>query len=855
MQIRPATKITLIHIAIGLIWIYLGDTVLYLLFDYQDEQRHTIFQYIKGGVYILVTGGLLYLLTKSFSNKAKARVIELETKQQELFAIQKASKTGNWEYDTTQKKVIWSFLVSDLFEIGTEFQLNSEYLLINHLKDSLKRPWVIQQLQDAEEKGRAFDIEVEVITAKGAEKWIRLVGKPIMENGKCIKVFGSFQDITASKTAELKILQLNRLSNFIRGVNKAILRISDPDSLLKEVCEIAVNIGQFKMAWIGRSYNNDDVIPFISAGDNDAYLANNKMISLNDMPEGQGPSGIALRELRHVVCNDLETNPMVEIWRAQQRQRGYKSSIAIPIVKSGTVFGVFTLYSPLQNFFDSKEVEMLLDLTDDIAYALENINKEGSRKLAETSLVKSEEKYRHIVETANEGIWIINENGLTSFTNKQLDQMLGYEPDEMMGKQMFDFMDASSKNSARENLQKRKNGSKEILDFSFRKKDGTILWAQINISPLQKSGKYIGFLIMVTDITNRKEAEAKIAEALERYDMVARATSDTIWDWDIKKDTITYNQGISNVFGYSEKEISNSIKWWEKNVHKSNRDLVKRTLHDTFVNQEQLFQIDYRFRCMDGTYKYVIDRAFVTYDTTDKPIRVIGTMQDVTKEIESEAKIENAVTNMQEQERQQIGMELHDNVNQILAVSLLYLGLTKDAMVRNLDASALFSKTEQYIKDATDEVRRLSHELAPVSFNDFSIKQVFDILIETLNVHKTFNITTDIVAIDKSLLPIELKINLYRILQEQLNNIIKYAGATEIFIGLSIVDNSLKLTIKDNGKGFDPKTTSKGIGMENMKRRAKLFSGTFKVNTLPDKGCEIIIEIPLNKTDSILPIK
>lgn len=849
MQIRSATKITLIHIALGLIWIYLGDKILYLLFDYQDEQRHTIFQYIKGGVYILVTGSMLYLLTKSFSKKAKARVIELETKQQELFAIQKASKTGNWSYDITQKKVIWSFLASDLFEVDESFQLNDDHLLINHLKDPLKRPWAIQQLQDAEESGRAFTIEVEVITAKGSEKWIRLVGEPFMENGKCIKILGSFQDITASKIAELKILQLNRLSNFIRGVNKAILRISDPDSLLKEICEIAINIGQFKMAWIGRSYNNDDVIPFISAGDNDAYLANIKTISKKDISKGQDPSGIALRELRHIVCNDIASNPLVAPWKEEQLKRGFKSSIALPIIKSGKVFGVFTLYTPLHNFFDSKEVEMLLDLTDDIAFALENINKEASRKLAETSLVKSEEKYRHIVETANEGIWIIDENGLTSFTNKQLDQMLGYEPDEIMGKQMFDFIDASSKKTARENLQKRKNGSKEILDFSFRKKDGTILWGQINISPLQKSGKYIGFLIMVTDITNRKEAEAKIAEALERYDMVARATSDTIWDWDIKKDTITYNQGISIVFGYSEKEISNSIKWWEKNVHKSNRDQIKKTLHDTFVNQEQLFQVDYRFRCMDGTYKYVIDRAFVTYDATDKPIRVIGTMQDVTKEIENEAKIENAVTNMQEQERQQIGMELHDNVNQILAVSLLYLGLTKDAMVRNLDASALFSQTEQYIKDATDEVRRLSHELAPVSFNDFSIKQVFDILIDTLNVHKTFNITTDIVALDKSLLPIDLKINLYRILQEQLNNIIKYASATEIFVGLFIVDNSLKLTIKDNGKGFDPKITSKGIGLENMKRRAKLFYGTFKLNTLPDKGCEIIIEIPLNKTD------
>lgn len=190
---------------------------------------------------------------------------------------------------------------------------------------------------------------------------------------------------------------------------------------------------------------------------------------------------------------------------------------------------------------------------------------------------------------------------------------------------------------------------------------------------------------------------------------------------------------------------------------------------------------------------------------------------------------------------------LHDNVNQILSVSLLYLGMIKENSANGHNVDGTISKSEQYIKDAINEIRRLSHELAPVSLKDISLHEAFEILISSINENKKFSIKLHIDPMDKNKMPGDLKINMYRILQEQMNNIVKYAEATEVTIILTADEDFFRLVIADNGKGFDPNVKSGGIGLENMRRRAKLFSGDFKLNTSPGNGCEVIVEIPLLK--------
>jgi signal transduction histidine kinase len=125
-----------------------------------------------------------------------------------------------------------------------------------------------------------------------------------------------------------------------------------------------------------------------------------------------------------------------------------------------------------------------------------------------------------------------------------------------------------------------------------------------------------------------------------------------------------------------------------------------------------------------------------------------------------------------------------------------------------------------------------------------ALKYVFEDLIETINVYDRYKVTLQIDNIDYNIVPADFKINLYRILQEQLNNIEKYSKATEVKISLKKEGDIIRFIIADNGIGFDPAKRTTGIGLENIRRRSKLLFGELEIRSAEGEGCEINIEIP-----------
>ncbi len=342
----------------------------------------------------------------------------------------------------------------------------------------------------------------------------------------------------------------------------------------------------------------------------------------------------------------------------------------------------------------------------------------------------------------------------------------------------------------------------------------------------------------------RKNAVLKLKLAVERYDILARATSDTIWDWDIVHNTMLYNDGITNILGYQTSEVENVVDWWNEKIHPDDFKKVTELVEDVFEKGLQKFQINYRFRCADDSYKYIFDRAYVQFDENGNPARMIGAMQDITYQVQEEMRTNKAIIDAQEQERNFIGGELHDNVNQILAGSVMALGMVKENTVGTKQAFEFIQMGKGHILSAIDELRKLSHKLAPASFDDNSLRNAFEDLLQTFNVNGQFNIKLNF---DDGCNAVngDMQINLYRILQEQIKNIVKYAEASEIEVAVTQTRSAVKMRIADNGKGFNVKTAKKGIGLSNIKKRAESFSGKFMVISAPGKGCEIKVELPI----------
>lgn len=159
------------------------------------------------------------------------------------------------------------------------------------------------------------------------------------------------------------------------------------------------------------------------------------------------------------------------------------------------------------------------------------------------------------------------------------------------------------------------------------------------------SGLILKFILYQNEIKNKsvfkklKVTNIEIKESNERYDIVAKATSDTIWDWKIEDDSIIWNKGIYGVFGYQKEDVGSTSKWWFDRIHPEDSLKMSVKLYSFLEQKTEKWQDEYRFQCADGSYKYVFDRGFLVKDANGKPLRMIGAIQDVTKQKEEEQRL------------------------------------------------------------------------------------------------------------------------------------------------------------------------------------------------------------------------
>jgi signal transduction histidine kinase len=199
------------------------------------------------------------------------------------------------------------------------------------------------------------------------------------------------------KEHEARIEHLNRVYAVLSDINQAIVRIRDPQILLSEACRIAVEKGEFRMAWIGRINRSTGAIePSASAGVNDGYVEN-LILGLGNPLHDRGPTVDAVRSGVHVVCNDIENDPRMAPWRDEALKRGYRSSAAFPLKIGDEVVGAFNLYSSEQGFFDAQELALLDELASDIGLALEIHRQESERVRAENALREARDQLEHRV--------------------------------------------------------------------------------------------------------------------------------------------------------------------------------------------------------------------------------------------------------------------------------------------------------------------------------------------------------------------------------------------------------------------------------------------------------------------------
>ena len=191
------------------------------------------------------------------------------------------------------------------------------------------------------------------------------------------------RDITDRKKAEENISRLNRLYAVLSQVNEAIVRTSGAQALYEHVCRIVVEKGLFKMAWVGLlDEETRRVGVAASHGDDGGYLKDIAIIADN-VPEGNGPTGRAVVEKKHIICADIEHDPIMRPWRDKALRHGFRSSAAFPLHSEARVIGALTVYAGTAQFFTEEEISLLTSLAADISFALDTLANEKKRREAE----------------------------------------------------------------------------------------------------------------------------------------------------------------------------------------------------------------------------------------------------------------------------------------------------------------------------------------------------------------------------------------------------------------------------------------------------------------------------------------
>jgi len=318
-----------------------------------------------------------YAVVSSFTDvsERKLRETELAEARRRMIDAARKAKLAYWRQDVAARGgpsvYTWAEAADVIFGVPIE-DLPTDYE--RYLKwvhpDDVER--LAERYRQTETSAHSYQMEYRVLRPDGKTVWVHELGEVEKQEGTTpLSYVGTLQDITERKLAALALQRLTRTLRTLSRAKQALIRASDERTLYRDMCRVIVETGGYRMAWIGLLESDPEkpVRPVAEAGHVAGYL-DIASISWADSELGRGPTGMAARTGFVEVNADFATNPAVAPWRDQALNRGYRSSLALPLVDAGKVFGVLTIYAPEANAFGPDEIEQLTDFSSDLCYGV-----------------------------------------------------------------------------------------------------------------------------------------------------------------------------------------------------------------------------------------------------------------------------------------------------------------------------------------------------------------------------------------------------------------------------------------------------------------------------------------------------
>jgi PAS domain S-box-containing protein len=453
--------------------------------------------------------------------------------------------------------------------------------------------------------------------------------------------------------------------------------------------------------------------------------------------------------------------------------------------------------------------------------------------------------FEQFMENAPFVAWVTDENGVMQYMNPLYRNAYGFSIDDI-GKSVYDlFPSQLAVDYHLNNLKVIAGGTAIETTEQARTAAGANQLLKAYKFPLKFNGRVMvgGWAV---DVTEQQRMQEELTLSVERYHYANEATSDAIYDWDVVTGKVYRGEGFYTLFGYMEKTAS--IRFWLSIIHPDDLEGYKKVVFNALRgNTTNHWQIEYRIKDMRGKYRYVLDKAFII-NNQKRAIRVIGALQDITSQKELQARllqqerknrrdIIRSIIETQEKERRQLSIELHDNINQMLASCKLMLEVAQD---NKEVAPVLTKKSYEGLQTVITEIRKLSHRLNPSAIEDIGLDEAIREMVDKINLSKKVQIAYTCNGSEKeeALLGKD-KVAIYRIVQEQLSNILKHAQAAHVEIELRLELPKVFISIYDDGVGFDPASIKKGLGLRSIQNRVDYYFGELTIESAPGNGCHL----------------
>jgi PAS domain S-box-containing protein len=480
------------------------------------------------------------------------------------------------------------------------------------------------------------------------------------------------------------------------------------------------------------------------------------------------------------------------------------------------------------------------------------------QKKAEAQLKLSEEKYRTLFLKSPLPKWLYDSETLRFLdVNEAAIRHYGYSRDEFLKMNIKDIR-------SEEDIEYLLNDLKEIPEdqesrsgnFRHRKKNGEIITVNTTAHSIDYNNRKARMVIAI-DITEKIKAEEDLRQSEIRLNEAQAIAHISNWEVDLARNIHTWSDESYRIYGLNRGEVQPSTEFFLSCMHPDDAGFAQKKVQEAFSSCRNS-SFEFRFIRKDGVTRHGYTEWRFELDKKRNPVRLFGILQDITErkeaeenlklleqkireqKIQEQKKIARAIIKAQEKERNHIGQELHDNINQILAGIKLHLSIEQ----KEERLQEFVKYPMELLNNAIDEIRLLSSTLV-TPLKKINLKDLTQQLLDDVSKNTAIKTRFQYELPDR-VIGEDLKLNIYRIIQEQLNNIVKHAAAKKLNISIHADNRFISVVVADDGKGFNVSQKRKGIGISNMINRTESFNGEVAIESSPGNGCKIEFRIPVN---------